>query len=172
MPEDNTHYAKTPELWLEETAPHKNQTCSNMSWGMRLVLGKLSIGSVRAFAALVARMLCGPGETHGRAGIAELASRLEAMPQRQIQYKGASFGAMDIDAILERRPQVVWWMNWHTIEGSRHGKRYEDVMDLLDVRIDILFTMNVQHIESLNSTVLNITGVQVRETVPDRSCNG
>ena len=108
-------------------------------------------------------------ETHGRAGIAELASKLDAVPRRKIQYKGASFEEMDVDAILARKPQVVLVDELaHTnIEGSRHGKRYEDVMQLLDESIDVLSTMNVQHIESLNPTVLNITGVQVRETVPD-----
>jgi len=108
-------------------------------------------------------------ETHGRAGIAELASKLETVPRRKIEYKGASFEEMDLDAILARKPQVVLVDELaHTnIEGSKHGKRYQDIMDLLDAQIDVLSTMNVQHIESLMPTVLNITGVQVRETVPD-----
>ena len=76
---------------------------------------------------------------------------------------------MDVDAILARKPQVVLVDELaHTnIEGSKHRKRYEDVMELLDANIDVLSTMNVQHIESVTPTVLQITGVQVRETVPD-----
>src|SRR6516165_11678030 len=76
---------------------------------------------------------------------------------------------MDLDAILARKPQVVLVDELaHTnIEGSKHPKRYQDVMDLLDAQIDVLSTMNVQHIESLMPTVMNITGIHVRETVPD-----
>jgi two-component system sensor histidine kinase KdpD len=94
---------------------------------------------------------------------------LETIPRRKIQYKGASFEEMDLDAILARKPSVVLVdeLAHSNIEGSRHNKRYEDVMDLLNAQIDVLSTMNVQHIESLMPTVLNITGVRVRETVPD-----
>jgi two-component system sensor histidine kinase KdpD len=86
-----------------------------------------------------------------------------------MDYKGASFDEMDVDAILARKPQVVLVDELaHTnIEGSKHTKRYEDVMDLLDANIDVLSTMNVQHIESLMPMVNSITGVKIRETVPD-----
>ena len=86
-----------------------------------------------------------------------------------MEYKGASFDEMDVDAILARKPQVVLVDELaHTnVEGSKHKKRYEDVMMLVDAKIDVLSTMNVQHIESLMPMVRNITGVQVRETVPD-----
>lgn len=108
-------------------------------------------------------------EAHGRSGIAELAAKLETLPRRRVEYKGVSFEEMDCDAILARKPQVVLVDELaHTnIEGSRHAKRYQDVMDLLDAQIDVLSTMNVQHVESLMPTVLTITGVQVREAVPD-----
>src|SRR5690242_4321986 len=87
-------------------------------------------------------------ETHGRAGIAELASRLETVPRCKIEYKGATFEEMDLNAVLARKPQVVLVDELaHTnIDGTKHGKRYEDVMDLLDAGIDVLTTMNVQHI--------------------------
>src|SRR5262249_27469503 len=100
---------------------------------------------------------------------AELASKLETIPRRTIQYRGASFEEMDVDAVLARKPQValVDELAHTNIEGSKHNKRYQNVMDLLDAGIDVLSTMNVQHIESLSPTVLNITGVHVRETVPD-----
>ena len=114
-------------------------------------------------------VVIGVVETHGRAAIAELSSRLETVPRRKIQYRGATFDEMDVDAILARKARVVLVDELaHTnIEGSKHPKRYQDVMELLDAQIDVLSTMNVQHIESLVPMVRNMTGVQVRETVPD-----
>jgi two-component system, OmpR family, sensor histidine kinase KdpD len=162
---------KTPEQWLEEAAPQKKQPIFKLFVGYAPGVGKtfnmLSEGIRRHSRG--EDVVIGVVETHGRAGIAELASKLETVPRRKIQYKGASFEEMDVDAILARKPQValVDELAHTNIEGSRHGKRYEDVMDLLDAQIDVLSTMNVQHIESLVPTVLNITGVQVRETVPD-----
>jgi two-component system, OmpR family, sensor histidine kinase KdpD len=162
---------KTPEQWLEEAAPKKKPAIFKLFLGYAPGVGKtfnmLSEGIRRHSRG--EDVVIGVVETHGRAGIAELASKLETVPRRKFQYKGASFDEMDVDAILERKPQVVLADELaHTnIEGSKHGKRYEDVMDLLDAHIDVLSTMNVQHIESLMPTVLNITGVQVRETVPD-----
>src|SRR5436309_2434827 len=162
---------KTPEQWLEETAPQKKQTVFKLFLGYAPGVGKtfnmLSEGIRRHSRG--EDVVVGLVETHGRAGIAELASRLDEVPRRQIQYKGASFEEMDVDAILGRRPQVVLVDELaHTnIEGGRHGKRYEDVMDLLDAGIDVLSTMNVQHIESMTPMVRSITGVTVRETVPD-----
>ena len=84
-------------------------------------------------------------------------------------YKGTIFEEMDVDAILERRPQVVLVDELaHTnIEGSKHHKRYEDVFELLEAKIDVVSTMNVQHLESVTPMVHKITGVVVRETVPD-----
>jgi two-component system, OmpR family, sensor histidine kinase KdpD len=162
---------KTPEQWLEEAAPQKKQAIFKLFLGYAPGVGKtfnmLSEGIRRHSRG--ENVVIGLVETHGRSGIAELASKLEAVARRKIQYKGASFEEMDVDAILARKPQValVDELAHTNIEGSRHGKRYEDVMELLDAGIDVLSTMNVQHIESLNPTVLNITGVQVRETVPD-----
>ena len=108
-------------------------------------------------------------ETHGRKGIAELAAKIEIVPRRTIDYKGTLFEEMDIDAVLKRRPQValVDELAHTNIPGSRHRKRYEDVLELLDTKIDVLSTVNIQHIESIAPTVRAITGVVVRETVPD-----
>src|SRR6266567_4644306 len=154
--------AKTPEQWLEETAPRKKEPIFKLFLGYAPGVGK-------TFNMLSEGIVIGVVETHGRAGIAELASKLETVPRRQIQYRGATFDEMDLDAILARKPQVVLVDELaHTnIEGTKHPKRYQDVLDLLDAQIDVLSTMNVQHIESLIPTVLNITGVQVREAVPD-----
>jgi two-component system, OmpR family, sensor histidine kinase KdpD len=162
---------KTPEQWLEEAAPQKKQTIFKLFLGYAPGVGKtfnmLSEGIRRQSRG--EDVVIGVVETHGRAGIAELASKLETVPRLKVQYKGASFEEMDLEAILARKPKVVLVDELaHTnIEGSKHGKRYEDVMDLLSAHIDVLSTMNVQHIESLMPTVLNITGVRVRETVPD-----
>ncbi len=91
------------------------------------------------------------------------------MPRKKIDYKGTLFEEMDVDAILERKPQVVLVDELaHTnIPGSKHRKRYEDMQDLLAARIDVITTLNIQHIESIAPTVRAITGVTVRETVPD-----
>src|SRR5271155_5890847 len=108
-------------------------------------------------------------ETHGQKGIFELAGELEAVPRRKMDYKGTIFEEMDIDAILARKPQValVDELAHTNIPGSRHRKRYEDVLELLDAKIDVLSTVNIQHIESIAPTVRAITGISVRETVPD-----
>jgi two-component system sensor histidine kinase KdpD len=162
---------KTPEQWLEETAPQKKQAIFKLFLGYAPGVGKtfnmLSEGIRRRSRG--EDVVIGVVETHGRASIAELASKLETVPRRKVEYKGATFDEMDLDSILARKPQValVDELAHSNIEGSKHSKRYQDVMDLLDAEIDVLSTMNVQHIESLMPTVMNITGVQVRETVPD-----
>src|ERR1700756_149468 len=163
--------SKTPEQWLEEAAPQKKQGILKLFLGYAPGVGKtynmLSEGIRRKSRG--EDVVIGLVETHGRKGIAELASKLETVPRRQMEYKGASFDEMDVEAILARRPQVVLVDELaHTnIEGIKHTKRYEDVMDLLDANIDVLSTMNVQHIESLMPMVNSITGVRIRETVPD-----
>ena len=114
-------------------------------------------------------IVIGVVETHGRKAIIELAEQLEMVPRRKIDYKGAAFEEMDIDRILARRPQVVLVdeLAHSNIPGSKHSKRYEDVLELLDSDIDVVSTVNIQHIETVASTVHEITGVIVRETVPD-----
>jgi len=91
------------------------------------------------------------------------------VPRKQIEYKGALFEEMDVDAILARKPCValVDELAHTNIEGSKHRKRYEDIFELLDAGIDVLSTMNIQHLESVTPTVQGVTGITVRETVPD-----
>ncbi len=162
---------KTPEQWLEETAPRKREPVFKLFLGYAPGVGKtfnmLSEGIRRHSRG--EDVVIGVVETHGRAGIAELATKLETVPRKKIEYRGTNFEEMDLEAVLARKPRVVLVDELaHTnIDGSKHAKRYQDVMDLLDGGIDVLSTMNVQHIESLLPTVLNITGVQVREAVPD-----
>jgi two-component system sensor histidine kinase KdpD len=108
-------------------------------------------------------------ETHGRAETANLIEGLEVIPRRCLQYRGIAVEEMDLDAILDRKPQVVLVDELaHTnVPGSRNTKRYEDVQDLLAAGIHVITTMNVQHLESLYNTVEEATGVKVRERLPD-----
>src|SRR5216683_3213542 len=152
---------KTAEQWLEETAPQKKLAIFKLFLGYAPGVGKtfnmLSEGIRRASRG--EEVVAGLVETHGRKGITELAARLEMVPRRRLNYKGADFEEMDVDAILARKPQValVDELAHTNIEGSKHRKRY----------IDVLSTVNVQHIESLTPLVQQVTGVPVRETVPD-----
>src|SRR6201998_3571538 len=162
---------KTPEQWLEEASPEKKQGIFKLFLGYAPGVGKtynmLSEGIRRNSRG--EDVVIGVVETHGRKGVAELAARLETVPRRTMEYKGATFDEMDVDAILARKPSVavIDELAHTNIEGSKHAKRYEDVIELLDAKIDVLSTMNVQHVESVGPTVQQITGVQVRETVPD-----
>jgi len=108
-------------------------------------------------------------ETHGRAETAALAAPFETIPQREIPYRGHVLREMDIDAVLARRPALALVDEFahSNVEGSRHPKRWQDVMELLDAGIDVYTTLNVQHVESLNDVVASFTRVRVRETVPD-----
>jgi two-component system sensor histidine kinase KdpD len=109
-------------------------------------------------------------ETHGRAHTENLIGDLEVVPRRWIEYRGATFTEMDIDAVLTRRPQVavVDELAHTNVPGSRNPKRWQDIAELLDAGITILSTVNIQHLESLNDVVEQITGVTQRETVPDQ----
>ena len=108
-------------------------------------------------------------ETHGRAETEALLEGLEVIPRRQVEYRGVSLTEMDLDAVLARRPQLalVDELAHTNAPDSRHPKRSQDVEELLEAGIDVYTTLNVQHIESLQSTVSQITGVWVHETVPD-----
>ena len=163
--------AKTPDQWLEEVSPVKTTGLLKLFLGYAPGVGKTYAMLSEAIrrASRGEDVVIGVIETHGRKATAELAGKLEAVPRRKLEYKGTVFHEMDIDAILARKPQIVLIDELaHTnIEGSRNAKRYQDVVELLDHNIDVLSTMNVQHIESLGPTVLQISGVQVRETVPD-----
>ncbi len=162
---------KTPEQWLQEASPQRGEPIFKVFLGYAPGVGKtftmLSEGIRRA--SREEDVVIGVIETHGRKPIAELAQKLEQVPRRQMEYKGTTFEEMDVDAILARNPEVVLVDELaHTnVEGSKHPKRYQDVMDLLDAGIDVLSTVNIQHIESLSPTVEGIVGIRVRETVPD-----
>ena len=114
-------------------------------------------------------VVVGVVETHGRKDTEALLSGLETIPRRPVQYKGQALSEMDLDAIIARHPQIVLVDELaHTnADDSRHPKRYLDVEELLSHGIDVYTTVNIQHIESLNDVVAQITHVRVRETVPD-----
>jgi len=108
-------------------------------------------------------------ETHGRPDTEALVSGLECIPRRRFEYRGVTVEEMDLDAVLMRRPQVaiVDELPHTNAPGSRHKKRYQDVLELIEAGINVICAMNVQHLESLNDLVRQATNVVVRETVPD-----
>lgn len=108
-------------------------------------------------------------ETHDRQATAEQIGDLETVPRRSIEHRGATFTEMDLDAVLARAPDVALVDEYaHTnVPGSRNTKRWQDVDQLLDAGIDVVSTVNIQHLESLNDVVEQITGIKQRETVPD-----
>jgi two-component system sensor histidine kinase KdpD len=121
-------------------------------------LKKRGVGVVLAFI-----------ETHGRAETQALVDGLEVVPRRRVEYRGVAVDEMDLDAVLARRPEVavVDEIAHTNVPGSRHKKRYQDVLELLDAGINVIGALNIQHLESLNDLVDRVTGVNVRETVPD-----
>ncbi len=108
-------------------------------------------------------------ETHGRGETAALTEGLEFLPKQQLPYRGVQLEEFDLHAALKRRPALILMDELaHTnVQGARHGKRWQDVMELLDAGIDVYTTINVQHLESLRDVMAQITGVVVRESVPD-----
>src|SRR5437879_7010235 len=108
-------------------------------------------------------------EPHGRKDTIEKTEGLEIIPRRQIEYRGVGFEEMDTEAIRRLAPQICVVDEFpHTnVPGAERAKRWEDVMALLDAGIDVLTTMNLQHLESLNDQIRQISGIRVRETVPD-----
>src|SRR3954469_21945849 len=108
-------------------------------------------------------------ETHGRALTVAQIRDLEVVPRRRVEYRTQTFGEMDLDAVLARRPHValVDELAHSNVPGSRNAKRWQDVEELLAAGITVITTVNIQHLESLNDVVERITGVTQQETVPD-----
>src|SRR6266704_3318090 len=116
-----------------------------------------------------ADLVVGFAEAHGRPHTSALLDGLEVVPRAGLEYRGAAFEEMDLDAVLARRPEIALVDEFaHTnVPGSRNEKRWQDVEELLDAGIDVISAVNIQHLESLNDVVEKITGVPQRETVPD-----
>jgi two-component system sensor histidine kinase KdpD len=169
---ENICVPKTPDQWLEEVSP-KERT----EGVLKLFLGYApGVGKTFSMLSEAIRrrsrgedVVIGIVETHGRKGICELAPQLEQVPMRKIEYKGTVFEEMDLEAVKARNPGVILVDELaHTnIPGSKHRKRYEDVLELVDHKMEVLSTVNVQHLESIAPTVAAITGIKIRETVPD-----
>jgi two-component system sensor histidine kinase KdpD len=169
---ENICVPKTPDQWLEEVSS-KERT----EGVLKLFLGYApGVGKTFSMLSEAIRrksrgedVVIGIVETHGRKGIAELAPQLEQIPMRKIEYKGTIFEEMDLEAVKARNPRVILVDELaHTnIPGSKHRKRYEDVLELVECKMEVLSTVNVQHLESIAPTVAAITGIKIRETVPD-----
>jgi two-component system, OmpR family, sensor histidine kinase KdpD len=116
-----------------------------------------------------ANLVVGFAETHGRPETAKLLEDLEIIPRRKVEYHGVIMEEMDLDAILQRKPQIVLVDELaHTnLPGSKNTKRYQDVQDLLAAGIHVISTLNLQHLESLYNTVEKLIGVKVTERLPD-----
>jgi two-component system sensor histidine kinase KdpD len=163
---------KKPEDWLEVASPpQKARGIFKLFLGYAPGVGKTynMLSEALRRRSRGEDVVIGVVETHGRKGIEELSSQIEFVPRKRIEYKGTVFEEMDVDAILARKPEVVLVDELaHTnIPGSKHRKRYEDIQDLLAAKIDVVSTLNIQHIESIAPVVRSITGITVRETVPD-----
>jgi two-component system sensor histidine kinase KdpD len=169
-------HTKTPDEWLAKAEGQRRGR-------FKIFLG-YAPGVGKTFSmlseAIRRRSRCediviGIVETHGRARTAELAAQLEQVARKQIEYKGTLFEEMDVEAILARRPEVVLIDELAHANigfdvagsGGGHSKRYQDVLRILDAEIDVLSTLNIQHVESITPRVQSLTGITVRETVPD-----
>ncbi|MCA0402108.1 MAG: sensor histidine kinase KdpD [Proteobacteria bacterium] len=164
----------TPESFLDAA---RAEEASSRPGRLKIFLGA-SPGVGKTYAMLEeARLRARSGldvvvalvETHGRVETAALLAPLEQIPRRVIEYRGQMLEEMDLDALLVRKPRLAIIDEFaHTnASGSRHPKRWQDVLEVLDAGIDVVTTLNIQHIESLNDVVAQITGVRVHETVPD-----
>lgn len=176
MAETDTIRRPSPDALLEE-AKREDRSRGRLKvfLGAAPGVGKTyeMLLSARAKLAEGADIVIGVVETHGRAETQALLEGFEIIPRVRIDYHGHLLDEMDLDAILERHPQIVLVDELaHTnAPGSRHPKRYLDVEDLLAAGIDVYTTLNIQHVESLNDVVAQITRIRVRETVPDSLLN-
>lgn len=163
-----------PDLLLQDI---KQNEASERKGKLKIFLG-MCPGVGKTFSMLKAAhqlklenidVVVGVVETHSRAETLELTKNLEIIPRLEINYKGTMLNEMDIDSILKRKPKIVLVDELaHTnIPGSRHPKRYLDVLELLDNGIDVYTTVNIQHIETRSTLVTQITGITIQETVPD-----
>jgi two-component system sensor histidine kinase KdpD len=163
---------RKPEEWLNIVSPPQKARGT-----FKLFLGYApGVGKTYSMLSEAIRrhtrgedVVVGIVETHRRKAVEELSTKLEQVPPRKLEYKGTIFDEMDVDAIIARHPAVavVDELAHTNVPGSKNRKRYEDVQELLAAKIDVLSTLNIQHIESVAPMVRNITGITVRETVPD-----
>jgi two-component system sensor histidine kinase KdpD len=165
---DQPHWSNAPAV---EDSPERTRGHLRVFLGMAAGVGKTYRMLVEGqFAQQAGRdVMIGLLETHGRAETAVLAEGIPVIPRRRVDYKGTTVEEMDLPAILARAPELclIDELAHTNAPGVEHQKRYEDVEEVLVAGIDVLSTLNVQHLESLNDRVAELTGVQVRETIPD-----
>ncbi|WP_039029318.1 two-component system sensor histidine kinase KdpD [Leclercia adecarboxylata] len=164
-----------PDKLLEQAAtPHRGKL--KIFFGACAGVGKTfaMLSEAQRLRAQGLDILIGVAETHGRQETAALLAGLTTQPPRRIHHRGRLVTEFDLDAALARRPALILMDELaHTnAPGSRHPKRWQDVEELLEAGIDVFTTVNVQHLESLNDVVSGVTGIQVRETVPDPFFDG
>ncbi len=171
---DNDQHRPNPDKLLEAIKKEEEKSRKGkqkMFFGMCAGVGKTYSLLESAHKAKKDRIdvVIGLVETHKRTETQRLVEGLEQVPLSEISYRDTVFKEMNLDAILKRKPQLVLVDELaHTnIPGSRHVKRYQDVLEILDNGIDVYTTLNVQHLESRAETVKQITGSAIRETVPD-----
>jgi two-component system sensor histidine kinase KdpD len=171
---DNDHIRPSPEALLKLAQAEEAEVGRGK---LKIFLG-YAAGVGKTFAMLEAAwqrkldekdVVAAYVESHGRFETDSLLAGLEILPKTQVEYMGVTLQEMDIDAVLERKPRIalVDELAHTNAPGSRHEKRWQDVEELLAAGIDVFTTVNIQHFESLNDIVAQITGVKVRETVPD-----
>ena len=161
----------------EQTSP-QTEGYPHRRGRLRVYLGSVA-GSGKTYAMLNeghrresrgTDVVVGYVETHGRSQTQAQLGDLEVIPRKKVTYRGVTLEEMDTEAIIARHPRVALIDELaHTnVPGSKHAKRYQDVLEILDAGINVVTTLNIQHLESLNDLVASITGVRVRETLPDR----
>ena len=175
MTKQDNDIRPTPEAMLKLAQAEEAQTDQGR---LKVFLG-YAAGVGKTYAMLEAArqrkrdgrdLVVGYVESHGRSETDALLEGLELVPRQELPYAGVTLPEMDLDAILARKPQIVLVdeLAHSNVPGSRHEKRWQDVEELLAAGIDVYTTVNIQHFESLNDVVAQITGIIVRETVPDR----
>jgi two-component system sensor histidine kinase KdpD len=160
----------SPDQWLERLE-HAGRARLRVYVGAAPGVGKTytMLQDAHALRARGVDVVAGLVETYGRTDTERQIGSLEIVPRHRIEYRGVVLEEMDLDGILARHPAVcvVDELAHTNAPGSRHEKRYQDVVELLDAGIGVMTAVNIQHLETLNDIVTRMTGVQVRETVPD-----
>src|SRR5437879_2307054 len=161
---------------LQKEEAKRNRGKLKVFFGMAPGVGKTyaMLEAARRELAVGRDVVIGYVETHGRKETEALAEGLPAIPRLKLEYRGVELTEMDLDGVLVRRPQLALVDEFaHTnAQGSRHPKRYQDVLELLDAGIDVFTTLNVQHVESRAEAVRQIAGITIRETVTDTALDG
>ncbi len=169
------NHRPTPDEWLDKI---QQEEAKQQRGRLKIFFGSCA-GVGKTFAMLLAAgaqrqqgtdLIVGIVETHGRSETTALLEGLEVLPLKQIEYRGRQLPEFDLDAALTRHPALILIdeLAHSNVAGSRHPKRWQDVEELLTAGIDVYTTVNVQHLESLNDIVGQITGIRVWETVPDK----